>query len=66
MKVSMSSITEEEEAAVGFQDKSVHGPIWMDALESGELHFFCGGVEGGGDAELLGRSWFFGRHGGNG
>ena len=63
MKVSMSSITEEKEAAVGFRDDALLGPIGMEAAQGGELHFFRGRVEGGGDAELLRGRWFWREHG---
>ena len=53
MKVSMSSITEKEEAAVCFQDHPFLRPVRVATAQGGELHFFRGRVEGGGDAELL-------------
>ena len=62
MKVSISSITEEKEAAVGFRDDTLFRPIGMEAAQGGELHFFRGRVEGGGDAELLRGGWFGREH----
>ena len=63
MKVSISSITEEKEATVGFLDDTLLRPIGVQAAQGGKFHLFRRRVECGGDAELLRGCWFGRSHG---